>query len=106
MVVWTVMPASACLLAVPATGQKACCRTMAQDCPPAGTTANGSCCQVGRKTPAVTLAPVSSFERSQRLAFVPTQSNLPVSAAQGVAWHKALESPPNFSPVGVSILRI
>jgi hypothetical protein len=107
MVVWTAMPASACLLAAPTAGQQACCRNMALDCPSDGMAANGSCCQVSRENPAVTPGPLSAFEYPQRFAPVPTQATLQVPASQGAACHNVLEAlPPDCSPGGISILRI
>jgi hypothetical protein len=108
-VFWTAMPASACLIAMPASGQRACCgpETMTLALDQAGMTANGSCCNVDRQNPGVTPVPLSSSERSQRLAFLPSQYNLQASTCQGALCPNALETPPPKSSLGgVSILRI
>ncbi|MGA7857284.1 MAG: hypothetical protein WCA11_05135 [Terracidiphilus sp.] len=108
-VFWTAVPASACLLAMPTTGQHSCCRAMTMElaCAPAGTTANRSCCQVGRQDPAVPPVPLSTSKHSQRLAYVPNQAALQAPTSQSAACRNALEAPPpKSSPGGISILRI
>ncbi len=109
MVFWTALPVSACVLAMPTAGQHACCdgMTMTMASAPARTTANGSCCQIGRQNPAVPPVPLSSFERSQQLAFVPIQAALQVSLSQGTVCRNALKAPPPKSSLGsIFILRI
>jgi hypothetical protein len=108
MVFSAVMPAFACLLAMPAaTGQQACCGSMVRGYAPAGTAANGSCCKVDPQNPPVTPVRLSASEHSQQWVFVPTQSNLQVPTSQGAACCNALEAPPpKSSPHGISILRI
>jgi hypothetical protein len=107
-VFWTAMPASACLLAMPAMGQHSCCDAMdlTLACAPAGTTSNGSCCQAARQDPAVAPA-TQSTEHAQRLAFVLTGINLLTPGSRSAARPNALEAPPpKSSPGGNSILRI
>jgi hypothetical protein len=107
VVLWTVLPVSACLRAMQTTGQHACCHGMAQACDSSAMDASGSCCLVHRQSAAV--APVSpeAADHLQTLAMVPHPASLPVSAITSAERRNALAPPPPiFWSGGVSILRI
>ncbi len=108
VVLWTAMPASACLLGAQPAGQSACCRGMARDCPMRGMSMDAPCCQFHGGNAAA--APVSSFpsQRVQRLIFVTHQAGLEApTAAASAGWRNALKAPPPKTPPGsVSQLRI
>jgi hypothetical protein len=106
-VLWAAAPASACLFGTRNSSQPVCCRAMAKDCGTPTMGADGSCCQIHGKAPAVTPVPPSSPVQSQELAFVPHQTAIEPPAAPGSGYRNALESPPpKFPPGGAFALRI
>jgi hypothetical protein len=107
VVLWTAIPASACLFAVHSTGQPDCCRGMAGEFDSPSMCANGSCCQAERQNAAVATAPLYSPEQSQKLAVAPHQPGLHLSAFSSAMHRNALETPPlKFPPGGAFALRI
>jgi len=107
VVLWTAMPASACLLAAQATGQPACCRGMEAGCDAPSAPANASCCQTPRQNTAVAPAPLYSPHHSQKLASAPLPAGLQLPAFSGVTHRNAFETPPpKFPPGGAFALRI
>ena len=80
VVLWTAIPASACLFAVHSTGRPDCCRGMAGEFDSPSMCANGSCCQAERQNAAVATAPLYSPEQSQKLAVAPHQPGLHLRA--------------------------
>lgn len=107
VVLWTAMPASACLLAMHPAGQPACCRGMAQECGATAMGASDSCCQAHPQNAAVTPVPPYTLQHSQKLAFVPHLSGLQLNASSGAECRTAFEAPPpKFPPGGAFALRI
>jgi len=107
VVLWTAIPASACLLGGRQAGQPDCCRAMALECDQAGMGASVSCCEVHPQgTTAVTAAPVYSPAHSQKLIFVPNQTAPRSGASRSASFRDALDSPPESSSRGSSILRL
>lgn len=107
VVLWTAIPASACLLAVHSTGQPDCCRRMALEFDSPSMCANGSCCQAERQNAAVATAPLYFPEQSQKPAFVPHQAGLQLRALSGAMRRNAFQAPPlKFPPCGAFALRI
>jgi hypothetical protein len=108
VVLWTALPASACLLAMQPGTPPACCRrSMAQKCGMRGTDSKASCCQTGSIDAAVTLVPPFSPEHSLKPLLVACPSSLERSATPVAGWRNALEAPPPRSSAGaISILRI
>jgi len=112
VVLWTTMPAFACLPAMHSTEQSDCCNGMAHACDSSSMCAepmcaDGSCCQVHRQNAVAAMAPVYSPENSLELAFAPHPAGLQSRALAGVRVRSAFEAPPpKFLPDGAFILRI
>jgi hypothetical protein len=106
VVLWTAAPLGACLLASQPSGQHSCCRGMELKCGISGTSIDGSCCRVQQQNTPATPVPPYSLEYSQKLAFVPHQASLQLSAASVSGLQNALEEPPKFPPGSSSILRL
>jgi hypothetical protein len=107
VVLWTAIPASACLLAVHSTAQPDCCRGMLLEFDSPPMCANSSCCQAERQSAAVATAPVYSPEQSQKLAVVLHQPGLHLRAFSCAMHRNASEAPPpKFPPGGAFALRI
>jgi hypothetical protein len=108
VVLWTALPASACLLVTQPGARAACChRSMAQKCGMQGTDSKASCCQTGGIDAAVTPVPPFSPELSLKPLLVTCPTSLERSATHVAGWRNALESPPPRSSSGaISILRI
>jgi len=104
--IWSTLPASACLAAPLSMGSRACCRGMAQNCPMRGMSASGLCCPAHRVN-AVAPEVLSSPEHAQTAGFLPCHASLAAHAAPRVANQVALEAPPpGSSPGKNSVLRI
>jgi len=111
-VLWTAMPASACVLTMQTSSPPACCGDMAQ----AGMSQTGmtrgismhpSCCQIRGTIPALTPAPPFSLDHSQQPAIVPYTSSLAAFVTRGHDGRDASETqPPKFPPGGIFVLRI
>jgi hypothetical protein len=107
VVLWTAAPLGACLLASQPSGQHSCCRGMELKCGISGTSIDGSCCRVHQQNTPATPVPPYSLEYSQKLAFVPHQASLQLSATSVSGFQNTLEEPPpKFPPGSNSILRI
>jgi hypothetical protein len=107
VVLWTALPASACLLASHTTGQPDCCRGMAREFDSPSMCANHSCCQAERQNAAVATAPLYSPEQSQKLALVPHQPDLQLRGFSRAMHQNAFDTPPpKFQPDGAFALRI
>ena len=107
VVLWTALPAYACMLAAHSTGEPECCSGMAREFDSSSMCANPSCCQAERQNAAVATAPLYSSEQSQKLAFVPRQADLQLRAFSGVKQRNAFETPPlKFQPDGAFALRL
>jgi hypothetical protein len=107
VVLWTAIPASACLFAVHSTGRPDCCRGMALGFDSPSMCANSSCCQAERQSAVVPTAPLYSPEKSQRLAVAPHQAGLHLRAFPCAIHRNASEAPPlKFPPGGAFALRI
>lgn len=104
---WSALPASACLFPGHATGQPACCRGMTPDCPMNSKAMSSPCCQMhGQNVP---VAPKTSFlsEHSQRITFLPHPADLE-SVRDSASLCRLAQSaaPPDTSPGASCILRI
>jgi len=107
VVLWTAMPASACLLAVNATGQPDCCRGMKPGCDEPSMPAKVSCCQTYQQNAAVATAPLYSLQHSQKMALGSLQDGLQLPAFSGTTPGDAFDTPPlKFPPGGAFALRI
>ena len=107
VVLWTAIPASACLLAEHSTGQPDCCRGMARAFDSSSMCADGLCCQDHQQHAVVATVPLYSPELSQKLAVVPQQAGLQLRAFPGATHRNAFEAPPlKFPPGGAFALRI
>ena len=106
-VLWTAMPASACVLMMQSSARPACCGDMAQAGTMRGISMNPSCCQIRGTVPAVAPAPPFSLDHSQQSAIVPYTSSLAAFVTRSNAWRDAFEiQPPKFPPGGIFVLRI
>ena len=104
---WSALPAAACLPAMQPSGQPACCRGMVPDCPMQGMNMGNSCCQIRPQNAAVTPDLPFSPEHLQKLVFVCHQASPGAFAIPGVLTLNMIESPPpDLSPGTSSILRI
>jgi hypothetical protein len=103
---WSVLPASACLLPGHAAGHDACCGGMPQHCPMCSTNMGTSCCQVHVQNVAVSPDLPFPLENLQRLAFVSPRANIGMSSIARAVNPNTIESPPENSPGASSILRI
>jgi hypothetical protein len=107
VVLWTALPAYACLLAAHSTGQPDCCREMAREIDSPLMCANPSCCKAERQNAAVATAPLYSPERWQKLAFVPHLADLQLGAFSGTKHRNDFETTPlKFQPDGAFALRL
>lgn len=93
-VLWTAMPASACVPVPCSMGQLACCSRMVQECPAAGMTANDSCCNIDGQIPVVSPAPFYSSDHSQRSVLAEHCLFLPAAFAPHAAQRNSIETSP------------
>jgi hypothetical protein len=106
-VLWTAMPAAACLASSQSAMRHMCCRGMARACGMRGMGASGSCCTTNRRNPEAAPVPCYAPGQSQRAALLPLQAGVPLPSAQSDGYANTLEAPPlKFPPGTVSILRI
>jgi len=106
-VLWTAMPASACVLAMQSSARSACCSDMPQSGTMHAISMHPSCCQIRGSVPAVVPAPPFSLDHSQQPTLVPYTSSLASFVTRSSAWRDTLEArPPKFPPGGIFILRI
>ena len=107
VVLWTALPASACLLAVHSAGHADCCHSLVRECGSPSMCANALCCQTHRQNDAASAVPVYSAQQSQKASFVPQQAGLQFRAASDAGTRPAFEAPPpKFQPDGAFALRI
>jgi len=107
VVLWTVAPAFACLLAMQPAGQPACCRGMMHNCGSMGMEMSGSCCSARPQDVAVAPVPPYAPEQAQMLAIAPHHTSLPTLSTPATARRNGFEAPPPiFSSSGSFILRI
>jgi hypothetical protein len=107
VVIWTAMPASACLLASHPMEQRDCCRAMANACESPAMGADSSCCQVHGSVPALVSVQAYSQAQSQEAAALPSQVGAELPAVSGRTSMTAFEAPPpKFPPGGAFALRI
>ncbi len=107
MVLWTVTPVCACLLAPQPMGQHACCRAMAHECGTPSAALSGSCCRIHPEQTASASGSTPVHQRPQRLAFVAQHFTLPAAATPNPVQATAFEAPPpKFSSSGSFSLRI
>ncbi len=107
VVLWTAMPASACVLTMQAGAQHVCCGDMAQGGAMHGMKMTSACCQIRGTAPAFTPVPPFSPEHSLKPLLVENPICLERSATSDAGWHSAFEAPPPRSSAGaISILRI
>src|ERR1035437_635001 len=105
-VLWTAIPAFACLLGEQPTVQPACCRGMVRGCCNSKN-ASRSCCQVQGHNAAVAPALPYSPEHPQKLALGSHQPGLQPLTSSDARYGNTFEAPPpKFPPGGASILRI
>lgn len=106
LVLWTVVPSSACLLTARGTAHRACCQQKAPDCSRA-MCSDGNCCRMERGQTAAEPGAVFSVERGHELEFVPaTIQPLLKSDAASELSTVASAPAPDTSPGKSSILRI
>lgn len=107
VVLWTALPASACLLARHARSLPACCRSM-KDCESAAMGADNACCQMHEGSAAVvSVLPYSNDDHAQQLIAMPLKIGVELPAAQGSVSSNAIATPPpKFPPGGAFSLRI
>lgn len=104
VVLWTAMPALACVLAPT---HHACCRDMAQECSSSAMNSGGACCQIHPSDSAVSVLITSAPERSFALFSIAVTPALAApDAADAPALRMAGASPPAASPGNNFILRI
>lgn len=107
VVLWTAMPAAACLLPARSAGLPDCCRGMEQGGGSPSMSADNSCCKVQHRDSATVPAFPYSANQSQKLAFVLNVADVEAPASSRAGYRNALESPPpKRSSGGSSILRI
>jgi hypothetical protein len=107
VVLWTTMPASACVLMMQSNARPVCCGEMAQGGAMRGMRMHPTCCRIRGTEPAVTPVPPFSPEHSLKPLLVAYSIRLERPAATDAGWHSALEAPPpRSSPGALSILRI
>jgi hypothetical protein len=107
VVLWTAVPACACLFAVHSTGHPDCCPGMAREFDSPSMCANASCCEAERQNAAVTTVSLYSSKQSQKLAVVPHQPGLHLRAFSYAMHRNAFDTPPlKFPPGGAFALRI
>jgi hypothetical protein len=107
MVLWTVLPASACILAHHAMARPACCRAM-KDCDSPAMGADSSCCQIrGNGVAVASVLPYSNDDHGQQLAAATylVGMQLPVAEIDGSS-STFNTPPPKFPPGGAFALRI
>ena len=103
---WSALPASACLLIKRATGQSSCCRSVATDCRMHSMSGGSACCDIRGKNPPV--APKTSFlpEISQTISFLSHPTHLESVREPGSVCRFVQGAMPQCtSPGGSSILR-
>ena len=106
-VLWTAMPAFACLLNMHPTGQHACCIEMAPHRDTAGMAADRDCCRAQGQNIALATVPPCAPQHSEKLALIPHEAGLDAPSTLGFQFRSALESPPpRASSGGGFILRI
>ena len=107
VILWTAVPALACLPGMRSTGQADCCKSMTPDCPMSQAAMNASCCSTHRQDNAVPPVPFYAPEHSQKLFLTPHSTGIAAPANAGSIERAALlASPPDHSPGASSILRI
>ena len=107
MVLWSVLPVSACLRATQPMGQHACCHGMAQACDSSAMNASGSCCLVHRQSAAVATVFPDAADHLQTLAVLSHPASLPVPHATSARCEHAFAPPLSIlSSAGASILRV
>lgn len=107
VVLWTAIPASACLFAHRSAGLPSCCRAMMRGSDCGATGIGGSCCQV--QQPDTSTVPISPYTlgTAQRMALELSQSDFPTASTSGIEQRTPFEiPPPNPPPGGSPILRI
>ena len=106
VVLWTAMPALACLRSASGPMRHSCCSKMAQDCA-AMMGASATCCQARQDGTGVAAIPLFSPEQFQELALLPPRAGLALPAAASDLRFAAFEAPPPAaSPGNHLILRI
>ena len=109
VVLWTAMPAAACLLGMQQAGRPDCCKQMEMgpDCCSPVMGASGACCQIQGQNFIVSPAQPYSPEHSQRLVSMPHATALEESGRSRIAYRNASKAPPpKFPPGGAFALRI
>jgi hypothetical protein len=107
MVLWIVLPVSACSRAVQQMSQHACCRAMGQACDSSAMSSNSSCCVVDRQNTGVAALAPESLEQSQNLTMMSPPIDFAILAASNL--RHEMTSAPNpsvFCWSRNSILRI
>ncbi|HEV2132778.1 MAG TPA: hypothetical protein VGR47_00815 [Terracidiphilus sp.] len=105
-VLWSVLPAGACLLTGHATARPACCTEMPQDCPTQGANMNAPCCQAHSGNPALVADTPLALDHLQT-ALAPNSLAPAVLDFAANPIPLISEAPPPTSPPGAnSILRI
>lgn len=106
-VLWSAMPAAACLFESHAMSPLACCRAMAPNCPMHGTDMSSTCCQV-QPEQAAAIADVPILPKQVHAPACPLfapEAVVPILMAVH-GWNLPEASPPGISPGAKSILRI
>jgi hypothetical protein len=107
VVLWTAMPAAACVLTMRSSARPSCCGEMAPDGNMGGMKMTPACCRIHATAAAVTPVPPFSPEHSLKPLFVAYPTSLEPSATPDAGWRNALEAPPPRSSAGaISVLRI
>ena len=102
-VLWTALPASACLLASPSTAQPDCCLAMAAACGTAQMGADTSCCELrGTIPPAVSVQAYSPVPLQTAALHEQIEFN-PLAAVAGRFASIQSTPPPKFPPGGFSL---
>lgn len=106
-VLWTALPAAACLFPGRTMGHSACCHRMAQSCPMPGGGISASCCQIQPQQAAVIADSPISPERDRTPAFAFLSVGALVPLIHFEASRRIPQtSPPEISPGASSVLRI
>lgn len=107
MVLWTMLPVSACLGSTHLMGQHACCHGMAQACDSSAMDASSSCCMVHQQSAVVAPIYPDAVDHSPSLAAVSPGVSLSTPYATSARCGRAFAPPPSIhSSAGASILRI
>jgi hypothetical protein len=99
-VLWTAMPAFACLLNLQPTPRHGCCSEMAKDCDPVAMAATGSCCQAREQSAVIAPVPLFAPKQAQVAATAPSLPSLQALTPLGVRRLTPHETPPPKSSSG------